>query len=95
MFGKVLSSFFLAKFTIDVVIVLRGLESRKVFGAAFGSVRSMLGATFHLFVHSLQTPMYENKNNATFRMQNALVMKLWLHQCTKKNRTNCTLRYIL
>ena len=33
----------------------------------------MLGATFHLFVLSLQTPMYqtdENKNNGNLCMQN-------------------------
>ena len=33
----------------------------------------MLGTTFHLFVLSLQTPMYEtdeNKNNGNIRMQN-------------------------
>ena len=36
-------------------------------------VRTMLGATFILFVLSLQTPMYEtheNKNNGNLRMQN-------------------------
>ena len=33
----------------------------------------MLDATFHLFVHSLQTPLYEtdeNKNNGNLRLQN-------------------------
>ena len=61
-------------FIIDVVvIVLPGLEFRKVSGATFGFVKTMLGATFHLFVLSLQTPMYEtdeNKNNGNIRMQN-------------------------
>ena len=64
----------MVQFIIDVVvIVLRGFEIRKVSGATFGFVRTMLGATFHLFVLSLQTPMYEtdgNKNNGTLRMQN-------------------------
>ena len=39
----------------------------------FGFVRTMLGAIFHLFVLSLQTPMYEtdeNKNNGNLRVQN-------------------------
>ena len=54
----------MVKFVIDVVvIVLRGLEIRKVSGATFGFVRTMSGATFHLFVLSLQTPMYENEEN--------------------------------
>ena len=63
------------KLIIDVVVVvvLRGLEIRNVSGAAFGLVTTMLGATFHLFVLSLQTPMYEtdeNKNNGSLHMQN-------------------------
>ena len=74
MFGKFFACFLLVKFIIDVVvIVLRGLENRKVSGATFGFVRTMLGATFHLFVLSLQTPTYEtdeNKNNGNIRMQN-------------------------
>ena len=54
----------MVKFVIDVVVnVLRGLEIRKVSGATFGFVRNMLGATFHLFVLSLQTSMYENEEN--------------------------------
>ena len=64
----------MVKFIIDVVvIVLPGLEFRKVSGAIFGFVRTMLGATFHLFVLSRQTPLYEtdeNKNNGKIRMQN-------------------------
>ena len=72
--GNFFASFLLVKFLIDVVvIVLRRLEIRKVSGAFFGFVRTMLGATFHLFVLSLQTPMYEtdkNKNNGNIRMQN-------------------------
>ena len=72
--GNFFACFLLVKFIIDVVvIVLRGLEIRKVSGATFGFVRTMLGATFHLFVLSLQTPMYEtdeNKNNGKVRMQN-------------------------
>ena len=77
-YNQCLGNFFacsiLVKFFIDVVvIVLRGLEIRKVSGAAFGFVRTMLGATFHLFVLSLQIPMYdtdENKINRKIRMQN-------------------------
>ena len=72
--GYFFACFLLVKFLIDVVvIVLRGLEIRKVSGATFGFVRIMLSATFHLFVLSLQTPMYEtdeNKKNGNIRMQN-------------------------
>ena len=72
--GNFFACFLLVKFIIDVVvIVLRGLEIRKVSGATFGFVRTMLGATFHLFVLSLQTPMYEtdeNNKNDNIRMQN-------------------------
>ena len=66
--------FLFVKFIEDVVvIVLRGLEIRKDSGATFGFVRTMLGATFYLFVLSLQTPMYEtekSKNNCNLCMQN-------------------------
>ena len=56
--GNFFACFLLVKSFIDVaVVVLRGLEIRKVSGATFGFVRTMLGATFHLFVLSLQTPM--------------------------------------
>ena len=72
--GNFFACFLLMRFLIDVVvIVLRGLEIRKVSGATFGFVRTMLGAIFHLFVLLLQTPMYEtdeNKNNGNIRMQN-------------------------
>ena len=72
--GNFFACFLSVKFLIDVVvIVLRVLEIRKVSGATFGFVRTMLGATFDLFVLSLQTPMYEtdeNKNNGNIRMQN-------------------------
>ena len=72
--GNFFPSFLLVKFLIDVVVVvLRGLEIRKDSGATFGFVRTMLGAIFHLFVLSLQTPMYEtdeNKNIGTIRTQN-------------------------
>ena len=71
--GNFFACFLLVKFLIDVVIVLRGLEIRKVSGATFGFVRTMLRATFHLFVLSLQTPMYEtdeNNDNGNIRMQN-------------------------
>ena len=62
--GNFFACFLLVKFVIDVVvIVLRGLEIRKNSGATFGFVRTMLGATFNLFVLSLQTPMYENEEN--------------------------------
>ena len=51
--GNFFACFLSVKFLIDVVvIVLRGLEIRKVSGATFGFVRTMLGATFHLFVFS-------------------------------------------
>ena len=72
--GNFFACFLLVKFIIDVVVIaLRGFEIRKVSGATFGFVRTMLGATFHLFVLSLQTPMYEtdeNKKNGNIRMQN-------------------------
>ena len=62
--GNFFACVFLVKFIIDVVvIVLRGLEIRKVSGATFGFVKTMVGATFHLFVLSLQTPMYETDEN--------------------------------
>ena len=62
--GNFFACFFLVKILIDVVvIVLRGLEIQKVSGAIFGFVRTTLGATFHLFVLSLQTPMYETDEN--------------------------------
>ena len=74
MFGKIFCLFPFGKVFFDVVvIVLRGFEIRKVSGATFGCVRTMLGATLQLFVLSLQTPMYEtdeNKNNGNPRMQN-------------------------
>ena len=73
--GIFFACFLFIKFFIDVIVfVLRGLEIRKVSSATFGFVRTMLGATFHLFFLSLQTPMYktdENKNNGNLRMQNA------------------------
>ena len=72
--GNVFACFLLVKFIIDVVVIaLRGLEIRKVSGATFRFARTMLGATFHLFVLSLQTPTYgtdENKNNGNIRIQN-------------------------
>ena len=72
--GNFFACFFLVKFIIDVVVtVLRRLEIRKVSAATYGFVRTMQGATFHLFVLSLQIPMYEtdeNKNNGNLRMQN-------------------------
>ena len=56
--GNFFACFLLVKFLIDViVIVLRGLEIRKVSGATFGFVRTMLGAIFRFLVVSLQTPM--------------------------------------
>ena len=72
--GNFSACFFLVKFIFDVVvIVLRGLEIREVSGAIFGFVRTMLCASFHLFVLSVQTPMYktdESKKNGNLRMQN-------------------------
>ena len=78
--GNFFDCFLLVMFIIDVVlIVLRGLEIRKVSGATFGFVRTMLGATFDLFVLSLQTPMYEsdeNKKKVFFVCRTLQVMKL-------------------
>ena len=72
--GNFFDCFSSVKFNNDAaVVVFRGLEIQKVSGANFGFVRIMLGATFLLFVFSLQTPMYEtdeNKNNCNLRMQN-------------------------
>ena len=66
----------MVEFNIDVVVIVpRGLEIRKVSGATFGFGETMLGATFNLFILSLQTPMYEtneNKNNGNLCMQNAI-----------------------
>ena len=67
MFGNLLfACFLLVNFFIDiVVIVFRGLELRKTSGATFGLVKTMLGATVHLFVLPLQIPLHkfhENKN---------------------------------
>ena len=66
-------------FNIDVVvIVLRGLEVGNVSGVTFGFVITMLGATFHLCVHSLQTPMYKtdgNKNNGIVVCRTLQVLK--------------------
>ena len=72
--GHFFACFLFIKFNIDVVVVfLRGLEIPKVSGATFDFVRKMQGATFHLFVLSLQKPMYEtdeNKNNGNLCLQN-------------------------
>ena len=73
--GNFFACFFLVKINIDVVVIvlLRGLENRKFSGAIFGFVRTLLGATFHLFVLSLQTPKYEtveNINHGNLRTQN-------------------------
>ena len=46
-----------------VVIILRGLAIRTVSGATLGFVRTKLGATFHLFIFYLQTPMYDTDEN--------------------------------
>ena len=97
--GNFFACFLLVKFVIDVVvIVLRGLEIRKSSGATFGFVRTMLGATFQLFVLSLQTPLYENVENEGFQMvlrRTLQAIELQLHQCTKKIRLFCILKYIL
>ena len=70
---NVWETFLLVKFLIDVVVfVLRGLE---VFGATFGFVTTILGASFHLFFLSLQTPIYdtdENNNSGNPSLQNAI-----------------------
>ena len=52
--GNFFACFFLVKLIIDVVVfALRGLEIQKVSDALFRFVRTMLGATFHLFILSL------------------------------------------
>ena len=74
MFGKLFCFFLSKKNVIDVVvIVLGGLEIQKVSGAIFGFVKTMLGATFHLFFPTLQNLMYEtdeDKNKGNLGMQN-------------------------
>ena len=74
--GNFSACLLLVKFIIDfIVTVLRGLELRKVSVAPFGFVKSMLGEPFHLFVLSLQTPMYAtdaNKNKGNLRMQSVI-----------------------
>ena len=73
-FGNIFACLCLVKFFSDVVvIVLHGLANRNVPFSTFVFVRTMLGATFHLFVLSRQFSMYEtdeNKNNGNLRMQN-------------------------
>ena len=72
--GNFFACFLLAKYIIFVVINLRRIATRKVSCATFGFVRTMLGATFHLIILSLQTLVYEtddNKNIGNLRMQNA------------------------
>ena len=90
--GNFFACFLLIKFFIDVVvIVLRGLEIRKFSGATFGFVRTMVGATFHLFVLSLQTPMYEtdeNKNNSNLRMQDVTGNETLAAQIYEENPTS-------
>ena len=55
--GNLFACFILVKINIHVVaIVFREFEIRKFSGATFCFVRTMLGATFHLFVLSLQIP---------------------------------------
>ena len=74
--GILSAGFLLVNFNIDVVVfVLRGLYIQKVSGAYMGFVRTVVRATFHLFVLSLQIPMYENdenKNNGKLRVQKAI-----------------------
>ena len=71
-----------------VVIVFRGLAIRKVSGATFGFVRTMLGATFHLFVLSLQTPMYETDENKNIRVQNVTGKETLAAPMYKENPTS-------
>ena len=65
-------------FIIDVVvIVLREIEVRKFSGATFGFIQlsKLISATFHLFILSLQSPMYdsiESKTDGNLCMQNAV-----------------------
>ena len=71
--GNFFACFLLVKVTIDVLFVLRGLEIRKVSGATF--LRTMLAATFHLFILSLHTPMHhsdENKAKGNLGVQNTI-----------------------
>ena len=50
----------LVKFFINAVVcILCGLELRTVFASTSGFVRATLGTTFHLFILSLQAPMYD------------------------------------
>ena len=90
--GNFFACFPLVKFVIDVVVfVLRGLEIRKVSGAIFGFVRTKLGATFHLFVLSLQTPLYEtdeNKNYGNLRTQNVTVNETLAAPMYEENPTS-------
>ena len=99
MFGKFFACFLLVKFNIDVVvIVLRWLEIRKVSGAIFVFVRNLLGATFHLFALSLQTPMYETDEKkilVIFVCRTLHLMKPQLHQCAKKIQLRFTLMWKL
>ena len=79
-------------------IVLRRLEIRNVCGATFGFVRTMLGATFHLFVLPLQTPMYgtdENKSIGNLRMQNVTGNETLAAPMYEENQLQCTLTYLL
>ena len=64
------------KFIIDDHdIILRGIEFWKISVAAFGFVKTLLCATFLLFILSLQTPKYktdEIKNYVNFPLQNTI-----------------------
>ena len=97
--GKSFACFPLVKFIIDVVvIVLRGLEIRKFYGATFGFVKTVLGATFNVFVFSLRNPMYEideNKNIGNLRVQNITGNKTLASPQDKKNQLRCIPMYIL
>ena len=70
--GNFSACFLLEKFFVGVVVIdLRGYENRKVFGATFGFVRTLLCATFHLFVLSLQIPMFQTgEKNGNIRIEN-------------------------
>ena len=56
-------------------MVLGAHENQKLSGGTFRLVRTILSATFHLFILSPQTPMYdsdENKFNDILRAQNRI-----------------------
>ena len=80
------------EFAIDVVVILlRRLEIREPTRATFRFFRTLLGAKFHLFLHSPQTPMYnseENKNSPNPSMQNAIGKEYFSASINEENRNH-------